>query len=209
MSTPELNHPYRSWAWPLLVAPMAFVVVFAIIPTTVLASRIGSLDVVGDVLANRSIRQALWFSLWQSVLSAVVCLVVALPITWVLSRFDFAGRRLVRSLVTVPFLLPTVVVGVAFLAAFPDSLDYSPVSVICAHAYFNVAVVVRVVGSRWESISMSLVRSRRMREEMALLGRCRSRHGMTSCSVSEKMRVAQRESKCQGVRSPSFSLEDQ
>ena len=157
MSIPELNHPYRSWAWPLLVAPMAFVVLFAIIPTMVLVSRIGSLDVVGDVIANRSIRQALWFSLWQSVLSAVICLVVALPITWVLSRFDFAGRRLVRSLVTVPFLLPTVVVGVAFLAALPNSLDYSPVAVICAHAYFNVAVVVRIVGSRWESISMSLV----------------------------------------------------
>ena len=157
MSTPELNHPYRILAWPLLVAPMAFVVVFAIIPTAVLASRVESLDVVGDVIANRSIRQALWFSLWQSVLSAVVCLTVALPVTWVISRFDFPGRRLVRSLVTVPFLLPTVVVGVAFLAALPNSLDYSPVAVISAHAYFNVAVVVRIVGSRWESISMSLV----------------------------------------------------
>jgi len=157
LSTPDLNHPYRSWAWPLLVAPLTFVFVFAIIPTAVLASRIGSLDVVGEVIANRSIRQALWFSLWQSVLSAVVCLVIALPITWVLSRFDFVGRRLVRSLTTVPFLLPTVVVGVAFLAAFPDSLDYSPIAVICAHAYFNIAVVVRIVGSRWESISLSLV----------------------------------------------------
>ena len=119
--------------------------------------RVGSIDVVLDVLENPSVREALWFSLWQSLLSALVCLALSLPITWVLSRFDFRGRSFMRALVTVPFLLPTVVVGVAFLAMLPDRLDYTPIAIILAHAYFNVAVIVRIVGARWESISTSLV----------------------------------------------------
>ncbi|MEY4183802.1 MAG: hypothetical protein RIS07_205, partial [Actinomycetota bacterium] len=117
--------------------------------------RVGSIDVVLDVLENPSVREALWFSLWQSLLSALVCLALSLPITWVLSRFDFRGRSFMRALVTVPFLLPTVVVGVAFLAMLPDRLDYTPIAIILAHAYFNVAVIVRIVGARWESISTS------------------------------------------------------
>ena len=156
MSTPESDHPYRPWAGWLAAAPLAYVVTFAIVPTIVLIRRVGSFDQVGDVLTKQSVRDALWFSTWQAALSVVVCLVVALPVTWVLARFDFPARRVVLAVVTTPFLLPTVVVGVAILAALPDRLDYTWVGVVVAHAYFNVAVVVRVVGARWESLSPGL-----------------------------------------------------
>ena len=157
MSTPEPDHPYRRWAGPLAISPVLFVAVFAIIPTISLVRRIDSFTAVGNVLSNPSVREALWFSLWQSAVSAIVCLMVSLPITWVLARFEFPGRRLVRTLVTIPFLLPTVVVGVAFLALLPDRLDYTPLAIIVAHAYFNVAVIVRIVGARWESTSTNLI----------------------------------------------------
>ena len=52
------------------------------------------------------------------------------------------------TLVTVPFLLPTVVVGAAFVALLPDRLHGTAVAVIAAHVFFNIAVVVRVVGRR-------------------------------------------------------------
>ena len=157
LSTPERTHPYRSWAGPLAVLPVLFVVIFAVIPTITLSRRIESFAAFGDVLSNPSIREALWFSLWQSAVSALVCVTVSLPITWVLARFEFPGRKLVRTLVTIPFLLPTVVVGVSFLALLPDRLDYTPMAIIVAHAYFNVAVIVRIVGARWESTSTNLL----------------------------------------------------
>lgn len=157
MSTPDLAHPYRVSALPLAIPPIVFVVVFAIVPTVTIAARVDSFSVVTDVIANPSVRAALWFSLWQSVASALVCLVLSLPITWVLARFDFRGRLLVRALVTVPFLLPTVVVGVAFLAVLPSRLDYTALAVVGAHAYFNIAVIMRIVGTRWETISTTLV----------------------------------------------------
>ena len=48
--------------------------------------------------------------------STVLTLVVGLPAAYVVARFDFRGRRAFRAFVTVPFVLPTVVVATAFLA---------------------------------------------------------------------------------------------
>jgi thiamine transport system permease protein len=72
------------------------------------------------------------------------------------SRYVFAGRKLLIAVMTVPFLLPTVVVGAAFLALLPRSMHYTATAVIVAHAYFNIAVVVRIVGARWEHIDPHL-----------------------------------------------------
>ena len=66
-----------------------------------------------------------------------------------LARYRFAGRGLVLALVTVPFVLPTVVVGAAFLALLPASLDQTVWAILIAHVYFNLAVVIRTVGTLW------------------------------------------------------------
>jgi thiamine transport system permease protein len=61
-------------------------------------------------------------------------------------------------LVTVPFVLPTVVVGAAFLALVGRGgllgleLDGTAWAVILAHVFFNHAVVVRTVGGLWEGL---------------------------------------------------------
>ena len=49
----------------------------------------------------------------------------------------------------VPFVLPTVVVATAFVALLPDGLERSVWAILLAHVFFNVAVVVRVVGAYW------------------------------------------------------------
>ena len=54
--------------------------------------------------------------MWEATASTVVTLVVALPMAALFGRFDFPGKRVLWALLIVPFVLPTVVVGVAFLA---------------------------------------------------------------------------------------------
>src|SRR6185436_11347848 len=76
-------------------------------------------------------------------------MLVGLPAAYAVGRYAFRGRSLVRALVTVPFVLPTVVVALAFLAVLPDRFDRGWVPILVAHAFFNVAVVVRVVGTFW------------------------------------------------------------
>ena len=55
-------------------------------------------------------------TLIQAGASTVATLVVGLPVAWVLARFRFFGRGLIRALVAAPFVLPSVVVGAAVLA---------------------------------------------------------------------------------------------
>ncbi|HEY6566163.1 MAG TPA: ABC transporter permease subunit, partial [Actinomycetota bacterium] len=66
------------------------------------------------------------------------------PVAYLVSRFRFPGRSVLRVGVLVAFVLPTVVVGTAFAGAQP-SLG----ALFAAHVFFNLAVVVGVVGSFW------------------------------------------------------------
>lgn len=90
-----------------------------------------------------------WFTLWQAVVSTGLTLLFAAPMTWAVSRFEFRGRKLATALVTVPFVLPTVVVGTAFVAlGWRDSIG----AILAAHVFFNTAVIVRTVGTLWSRI---------------------------------------------------------
>ena len=93
-----------------------------------------------------------WFTLWQAAASTVLTLLLGLLPAFVLARYRFPGRALVLALVTVPFVLPTVVVGSAFLALLPASWDQTAAAIIVAHVYFNLAVVVRTVGTLWAQL---------------------------------------------------------
>jgi ABC-type Fe3+ transport system permease subunit len=57
-----------------------------------------------------------WFTLWQATLSTLLTLAIGLPGAYAFSRLRFRGSALLRASVTVPFVLPTVVVAAAFLA---------------------------------------------------------------------------------------------
>ena len=79
-----------------------------------------------------------------------------MPLAWATARVRFRGRRVVRALVVVPFVLPTVVVATAFLTLLPSGLDRGVVPILLAHVFFNVAVVVRVVGGYWSRLDPRL-----------------------------------------------------
>jgi thiamine transport system permease protein len=114
-----------------------------------------NVDVFLEVVRDPYMRGIGWFTVWQALLSTVLTLAVGLPGAYVVSHFDFPGRRLFRALVTVPFVLPTVVVGTAFLVLLgpggPVGWDLRQTlwAVLIAHVFFNVSVVVRTVGGAW------------------------------------------------------------
>ena len=148
---PYLRSARYSW-WPAFV----LVGMFFALPLVVLALEgLVPRDLI-DALSTSTTRDVWWFTTWQAVVSTIATLLVALPATWLVSRNQFWGRRLLVALLTLPFLLPTVVVGVAFLDLLPDSLRYTASAVILAHVYFNIAVFVRIVGPAWSAVPSSL-----------------------------------------------------
>ena len=147
----------------LVAGPTLFLSVFFVWPVTQLLLR-GLRDAdwaLVDVFTSDSLRSVAWFTLWQATVSTVVTLVVAMPLTAVIANVAFTGRRVVLALVTIPFILPTVVVAGAFLETSerigldsgPLSLSKSVFAIIVAHVFFNVAVVVRTVGTYWSQLS--------------------------------------------------------
>jgi thiamine transport system permease protein len=139
--------------------PLAFLALFFAYPLAAIVERgLGSEDGSStlDVLTDPLTREVVWFTVWQALASTALTMVVALPAAYVLGRFAFPGRAVVRALVTVPFVLPTVVVGLAFLAVLPEGHERGWLAILVAHVFFNVAVVVRIVGTFWAGLDPRL-----------------------------------------------------
>ena len=142
------------WGWLLVAAvPALFITYFFVYPLArILILGLSELDVGATGVEARLLKVG-WFTVWQASLSTVLTVLVAAPMTWAISNFEFRGRRLATALVTIPFVLPTVVVGTAFVAlGWRDSI----VAIIAAHVFFNVAVVVRTVSTLWGRLDPNL-----------------------------------------------------
>jgi thiamine transport system permease protein len=157
--------------------PTAVLVVFFVVPVIGMLELgffpEGRLDLgsVADTLARPRVVGALWFTLWSSAVATVLALGLGLPTAHLLYRVTFRGRHLLRGLVTMPFVLPTVVVGVAFRTLLAPAgplgglgLDGTPAAIVAGLVFFNVSVVVRTVGPWWEGLD------RRREEAAAALG---------------------------------------
>ncbi|WDV54860.1 iron ABC transporter permease [Streptomyces coeruleorubidus] len=152
----------------LIAVPVAFFAVFFAYPVAAIVARGLKVDGVwqfgriGEVLAQSDVRHVLWFTTWQATVSTALTLLIALPGAYVFARFDFPGKQVLRAVVTVPFVLPTVVVGTAFLALVGRGglldelwgvrLDTTVWAILLAHVFFNYAVVVRTVGGLWAQL---------------------------------------------------------
>ena len=145
--------------------PLAFVGVFFAWPVAAMVGRglfvDGALDLTGfgEVLARPRTLRLIGLTIGQAALASVVCVVLGLPIAHVLYRLRFRGQRMLRALVVLPFVLPTVVVGVAFRTLLREGgllgslqLDGTFAAIMLALVFFNVAVVVRTVGTTWEGL---------------------------------------------------------
>ncbi|MFE1750688.1 ABC transporter permease [Streptomyces anandii] len=151
-----------------MAVPVAFFAVFFAYPVAAILQRGLKADgawrfgPLADVLCEPGIRHVLWFTTWQALASTALTLLVALPAAYVFARLDFPGRQVLRAVVTVPFVLPTVVVGTAFLALVGRGglldelwgvrLDTTVWAILLAHVFFNYAVVVRTVGGLWAQL---------------------------------------------------------
>lgn len=152
----RLNRLPRWLVVTLATPPTAVVAVFVVAPTLVLAARTVDATAITRTLVSRRALSVAWFTLWQAALTTAITLTAGMIPAYVVSRRLFRGRSVVRALIVIPFMLPTVVTGAAFLALLPDGARGTWWAVVVAHSYVNLAVVVRVVGSMWATIPHDL-----------------------------------------------------
>lgn len=145
--------------------PLAFLAVFFAWPVATLVARgfvaDGVLDLGGfaDVFSRPRTWRILGLTLAQAGVATALAVLLGVPGAYVLFRCRFPGRGALRAFVSVPFVLPTVVVGVAFRAVLAEGgplgalhLDGTFAAVVAALVFFNYTVVVRTVGGLWEHL---------------------------------------------------------
>ncbi|MBX0296424.1 ABC transporter permease [Haloarcula nitratireducens] len=125
-----------------------------------------------------SVRLGLFgFTAYQALLSTLASVAVGLPGAYLLARFEFPGRRFVRSVTILPFVLPSIMVAVGFLAMFgrtgllndllgvvglgPLELTFTLELIVLAHAFYNAPLVTRLVTAAWESVDADRVETAR------------------------------------------------
>ncbi|TYL54857.1 iron ABC transporter permease [Nocardioides sp. BGMRC 2183] len=161
----------------LAAVPTVVLAVFFVLPVAGMVQRgffpDGTFDpgAVIEVLGWPRTGRVVWFTVWTAGTATLVALVAGLPAAYVLYRLRFPGRGLVRAALLVPFVLPTVVVGIAIRQLLRPGgpfgflgLDGTPVAIVAGLAFFNIAVVIRTVGTAWEALD------RRPAEAAAALG---------------------------------------
>nr|WP_231500133.1 iron ABC transporter permease [Saccharothrix sp. NRRL B-16314] len=148
MSRSARPGPRLAWSLAALV-PLAFLGVFFAWP--VLAIVALGLDEGGvlPALARADTLDLVAFTLGQAAAATGLALVTGMPVAFLLARCRVRGAGVVRAAVMVPFVLPTVVVGLAFRALWPDG---GVLPIVLANAFFNVAVVARTVGGLWARV---------------------------------------------------------
>lgn len=109
------------------------------------------------------IASLVWFTIWQAALSAGLALLFGIPGAYVLYHRSFPGQKLLRAFITVPFMLPTIVVAIGFTAfrqlPFLSHLllGHSGVPIIiCANVFMNYSLAVRIIGGVWTTLDTGL-----------------------------------------------------
>lgn len=100
--------------------------------------------------------------------TTLLALAIGCPLAWVLTRTDLPGRRVLRSLVTIPYILPSWVIALAWLGVFrnpriggsvglfqyltgiapPNWLAYGPIPIIvCLGLHYYAFAYVLTAGA--------------------------------------------------------------
>lgn len=110
------------------------------------------------VLANPRTLAAFRVSFLTAGISALVNLPLGVLLAWTLTRYIFPGRRLLDSLIDLPFALPTAVAGIALTALYVDdgwlgaplaqagiAVAFTPTGIGVAMAFVGLPFVVRSI----------------------------------------------------------------
>jgi len=165
----------------MVLIPLGFLAIFYFYPliaiTRLSLAPQGRPDVraLAALISSSYYARTLWFTVWQAAASTALTLVLGLPAAYVFARYEFPGKALLRSAATIPFVLPTVVVAAAFTALLGPSgplnlalmqllrLEQPPIQllgtlwmILLAHVFYNLTIVLRIVGSFWANLDPRL-----------------------------------------------------
>lgn len=136
-------------------------------------SENGSFSLAGilGIISSSYYRKILIFTLFQALVSTVLSVLIGLPGAWVMSHYSFPGKKLIKAVITIPFILPSILVVLGFVLFFGKNgvlnnalntlgfgdikILYSFKAIILAHIFYNFPIAIRIISSLWAKIPQS------------------------------------------------------
>jgi molybdate transport system permease protein len=170
---PAARHSLPSDA-PFIAALMVLGGVYVLLIVAMLAADLAytSPDHMLAALAKPEIQYSIILTLISCTVSGLLSLLVAIPIGYLMSRYQFRGRSVLDALLDIPIVLPPLVVGLSLLILFKyvpdwlaDRVVYEVPAVILAQFAVAGAFAVRTLRATFDQIDAR-------REDVALTLGC-------------------------------------
>ena len=127
-----------------------------------------------EVFSDERIRSALFLSFSVGIISAILNLFIGFLFAWVLVSYNFPFKKLLDTLIDLPFTLPTAVAGIALTTIYSQTgiigsyfeswgikIAYTPVGIVIALVFIGFPFVVRTVQPVIEELPKELEESAR------------------------------------------------
>ncbi len=133
---------------------------------------------VVSILSDQYFLHIIVFTIEQALLSTLASILLGLPGAYLLARYNFKGKIIVKAMTTVPFVLPSIIVVLGFVIFFgnngilnrmlmglfhldntPLKILYSMKAIILAHTFYNFPICIRLVSAVWSRINPNLERA--------------------------------------------------
>ena len=165
----------------LWILPLLFLGIFFFFPLAKITqlsfarAEGGFLAGLWDALNTPTVSKVVGFTFKQAFLSTILTLAVGLPGAYLFGKFQFRGKKILRALTGVPFVMPTLVVAAGFYALLGPNgwvnevlmrilqLETPPIqfvnsfaAILTAHVFYNTTIILRIVGDYWSRLDPRL-----------------------------------------------------
>lgn len=147
---------------------VALIILIPVIALVLKGAEIGPARFWAIITAPRTLA-ALRVTVTAAALATIFNAFYGLLMAWVLTRYDFPGRRILDALMDVPFALPTAVAGIALTALYSANgwfgaplglagieVVYTLTGVVLAMTFTSVPFVVRAIQPVLEDLDPAL-----------------------------------------------------
>ncbi|MBF5057928.1 sulfate/thiosulfate transporter permease subunit [Alcanivorax sp. 521-1] len=111
----------RYWhQWALILAALGAVVVLLVLPLVLIVVQAFSqgATVVADNLTSADMIAAIKLTLVVALVTVPINLVFGVLLAWCVTRYEFRGRKLLTTLIDIPFAMSPVVAGLCYLVVY-------------------------------------------------------------------------------------------
>ena len=114
----QRNIIYSSVQWTVILSFALAIVLPLLYAIMRLESVTGfsSLESIITFFEQPLLKEALSFTILESIFSVVLTLIIGLPLAWQLGRYEWKHISIIRSLLSIPFVMPAIVAAMGFLA---------------------------------------------------------------------------------------------